>query len=59
VNPSLYRKKDRIEKGLPSFENPLEIGTNRFDEKRYDNNKEASLNGIRAHVKLCGKERRD
>jgi hypothetical protein len=53
VNPSLYRKKDRIEKGLPSFENALQVRTYRFDEKRHDNNKEPSLNGICAHVTFC------
>jgi hypothetical protein len=50
VNPSLYRKKDRIEKGLPSFENAFKVRTDWFDKKRYDHNKEPSLNGICVHV---------
>jgi hypothetical protein len=53
MDQSLDRKKNRIDNGVPSFENPLEVGTNRFDEKRHDNNKEPSLNGICAHVTFC------
>jgi hypothetical protein len=53
VNPSLYRKKDRIEKGLPSFENAFQVRADRFDKKRQDNNKQARLNGICVHVRLC------
>jgi hypothetical protein len=53
VVPSLYRKKDRIEKGLPSFENPFQVSTYRLDKKRHDKNKEPSLNGICAHVTFC------
>jgi hypothetical protein len=60
VNPSLYRKKDRIEKGLPSFENAFQVRADRFDKKRQDNNKQACPNGICVHVKFCeSKCRRD
>jgi hypothetical protein len=59
VDQSLDRKKDSVEKGLPSFENPLEVRTDWFDKKPHDNNKEPSLNGIRAHVKLREKNRGD
>jgi hypothetical protein len=60
VNPSLYRKKDRIEKGPPSFENAFQVRANRFDKKRQDNNKQACLNGICVHVISCeSKYRRD
>ena len=50
MNPSLYRKKDRIEKGLPSFENAFQVRADRFDKKSQDNNKQARLNGICVHV---------
>jgi hypothetical protein len=53
VNPSLYRKKDRIEKGLPSFENAFQVRADRFDKKRHDHNKEPSLNSSCAHVTFC------
>ena len=53
MDQSLDRKKDGIEKGLPSFENAFQVRTDWFDKKRHGNNKEPSLNGICAHVTFC------
>jgi hypothetical protein len=53
VDQSLDRKKDRIEKGLPSFENAFKVRTDWFDKKRHDHNKEPSLNSSCAHVTFC------
>jgi hypothetical protein len=50
MDQSLDRKKDRIEKGLPSFENAFKVRTDWFDKKRHDDNKEPSLNSSCAHV---------
>jgi hypothetical protein len=53
VDQSLDRKKDRIEKGLSSFENAFKVRTDWFDKKRHDNNKEPRLNSSCAHVIFC------
>ena len=53
MDQSLDRKKDGIEKGLPSFENAFKVRTDWFDEKRYHHNKEPSLNSGCAHVTFC------
>jgi hypothetical protein len=35
------------------FENAFQIRAHRLDEKSYDNNKQACLNGICVHVIFC------
>jgi len=52
VDQSLQRQKQRVKQSAPPFENAFKVRTDRFDEKRHDDNKEACLNGICIHVKF-------
>ena len=52
VDQSLQKQKQWVNQSAPPFENAFKIHTDRFDAKRHDNNKEASLNGIYVHVKF-------
>jgi hypothetical protein len=53
VDQPLQREKQWVKQSAPPFENTFKVRTDRFDEKRHDDNKEASLNGICAHVRFC------
>ena len=60
MDQSLQRQKQWVKQSAPPFENAFKVRTDRFDEKRHDNNKEASLNGICVHVRVRdSKHRRD
>jgi hypothetical protein len=52
VDQSLQRQNQWVKQSAPPFENAFKVRTDRFDEKRYGNNKEARLNGICVHVKF-------
>jgi recombination DNA repair RAD52 pathway protein len=52
VDQSLQRQNQWVKQRAPPFENAFKVRTDRFDEKRHDNDKEASLNGICVHVKF-------
>jgi hypothetical protein len=46
------KEQQRIKESLSPFENAFQVRTDRFDEKRHGNNKEARLNHICVHVKF-------
>jgi hypothetical protein len=52
VDQLLQRQKQWVKQSAPPFENAFKVRTDWLDEKHHDDNKEASLNGIRVHVKF-------